>query len=186
MLKIWSFLAQFWQETKTVGSFIPSTPILARRILSHVDFEKAKIIVEVGPGTGVFTRRILKRLGPTTKFYIFELNKSFCINLQKEINDNRCVIINDSAEHIQKYIEKDGYTSVDYIISSLPLSNFSPKLIVGLLQKFRSCIGERGKLIQFQYSFNQKNLIHKMFNKVEMDFTQFNIPPGFIYICSNK
>ena len=176
---------QFFKEAQTVGSFFPSTPILAAKIVKHIDFSSAKLIVEVGPGTGVFTKNILKKLSDDAVFIAFELNEKFYLKLKNEINDPRFVLINGSAEDLQVYLNQNNYTRIDYIISSIPLSNFKGKKIVTLLHSFRDLIGEKGTFIQFQYSFNQKRLFHKMFSNVLMDFTQFNIPPAFIYVCKN-
>lgn len=185
MKTILSFMYQFFKGAQTVGSFFPSTPILASKIVKHIDFSSVKLIVEVGPGTGVFTRKILKKLSENAVFIAFELNEKFYNKLKIDIIDPRFVLINGSAEDLQTYLVQNGYLEVDYLISSIPLSNFKGKKIVTLLHSFRDLIGEKGTFIQFQYSFNQKRLFHKMFSKVLMDFTQFNIPPAFIYVCKN-
>lgn len=176
---------QFFKGAQTVGSFFPSSPILASKIVKHIEFKKSKLIVEVGPGTGVFTKKILKKLNKDAVFIAFELNEKFYQKLKNEINDPRFVLINGSAEDLESYLFKYGHSEVDYLISSIPLSNFKGKKIVALLHSFRNLIGKKGTFIQFQYSFNQKRLFHKMFSNVIMDFTQFNIPPAFIYVCKN-
>jgi len=176
---------QFFKGAQTVGSFFPSTPILASKIVKHIDFSSAKLIVEVGPGTGVFTRKILKKLSDDAIFIAFELNEKFYQKLKNEINDPRFVLINGSAEELKAYLIQNSCSKVDYLISSIPLSNFKGKKIVTLLHSFRDLIGENGTFIQFQYSFNQKRLFYKLFSNVVMDFTQFNIPPAFIYVCKN-
>jgi phosphatidylethanolamine/phosphatidyl-N-methylethanolamine N-methyltransferase len=178
-------MIQFFKGAQTVGSFFPSTPILASKIVKHIDFSKAKYIVEVGPGTGVFTKKILKKLNENALFIAFELNEKFFNKLKNEINDHRFILINGSAEELQSYLKENGITEIDYLISSIPLSNFKGKKIVTLLHSFRDIIGSTGTFIQFQYSFNQKRLFHNLFPNVKMDFTQFNIPPAFIYVCKN-
>ncbi len=176
---------QFFKGAQTVGSFFPSTPILASKIVKHIDFSSVKLIVEVGPGTGVFTRKILKKINKDAVFIAFELNQKFYLKLKKEINDPRFILINASAEDLQDYLIQNNFVNIDYLVSSIPLSNFKGKKIVSLLHSFRDLIGEKGTFIQFQYSFNQKRLFYKMFSNVLMDFTQFNIPPAFIYVCKN-
>lgn len=176
---------QFFKGAQTVGSFFPSTPILATKIVKHIDFTKTRLIVEVGPGTGVFTKKILKNLNKDAVFIAFELNEKFYQKLKEEIKDPRFFIVNGSAEDLQNYLNQHIDSEVDYLISSIPLSNFKGKKIVTLLHSFRDIIGKNGTFIQFQYSFNQKRLFHKLFQNVIMDFTQFNIPPAFIYVCKN-
>jgi Phospholipid N-methyltransferase len=63
-----------------------------------IDFSKVKCIVEFGPGTGVFTREILKRLNDDAQIIIFETNPSFYQKLKSEIKDERALILNESAE----------------------------------------------------------------------------------------
>jgi len=109
---------QFFKGAQTVGSFFPSTPILAAKIVKHIDFSSAKLIVEVGPGTGVFTKKILKKLSDDAVFIAFELNEKFYLKLKNEINDPRFVLINGSAEDLQVYLNQNNYTRIDYIISS--------------------------------------------------------------------
>ena len=56
-----SFITQFLKESKMVGSVRPSSRFLMEKMLQNIDFENSKIIVELGPGTGVFTYEILKK-----------------------------------------------------------------------------------------------------------------------------
>ena len=53
-----SFLKSFWAEKKMVGSMTPSSRFLMDKMLKNIDFKKSKLIVELGPGTGVFTEKI--------------------------------------------------------------------------------------------------------------------------------
>jgi phospholipid N-methyltransferase len=185
MKTIISFMYQFFKGAQTVGSFFPSTPILANKIVKHIDFSNVKVIVEVGPGTGAFTKKIIKKLPKDALFIAFELNDKFYQKLKNEIQDSRFILLNESAEKLEEVLKLKGFKTVDYLISSIPLSNFKGKKIVTLLYGFKRVIGENGTFIQFQYSFNQKRLFYKLFPKVKIDFTQFNIPPAFIYVCKN-
>jgi phosphatidylethanolamine/phosphatidyl-N-methylethanolamine N-methyltransferase len=52
-----SFIKQFWAEKKMVGSMTPSSRFLTQKMLKNIDFKKVKLIVELGPGTGVFYQK---------------------------------------------------------------------------------------------------------------------------------
>ena len=54
-----SFIQQYWREKKMVGAISPSSPFLAEKMLEHIDFKNSTVLVEIGPGTGVFTKRII-------------------------------------------------------------------------------------------------------------------------------
>ena len=178
------FIQQFWREKKMVGSISPSSPFLTEKMLENVDFKNAKVIIEIGPGTGVFTRKILKKLAPDARLLVFELNQDFYNTLKVEIVDDRCIFINDSAEFIQKYLQINNLNQVNYIISSLPLSNIPIRIVLKILHTSKNVLAHNGKFIQFQYSLNQKKALEHVFSEVSIDFTTWNIPPAFIYTCS--
>jgi len=69
------FLKNFIKSPGTIGAIWPSSPFLAKMITSDIGLEKAPVIVELGPGTGVFTSRILDMKKAKSKFFAVELNK---------------------------------------------------------------------------------------------------------------
>ncbi|GLU24666.1 hypothetical protein SLE2022_405740 [Rubroshorea leprosula] len=58
------FFRGFLKHPVMVGSIIPSSPQLIRRMLAPVDWNRTRVFVEYGPGVGTFTRPILDRLAP--------------------------------------------------------------------------------------------------------------------------
>lgn len=69
-----------------------------------IDFNKAKCIVELGPGTGVFTKEIMKRKKQETIFLLIEINEVFCKELKRKFKDEQNVIVvHGSAENIKVY-----------------------------------------------------------------------------------
>jgi phosphatidylethanolamine/phosphatidyl-N-methylethanolamine N-methyltransferase len=178
-----SFLKQFWKEKKMVGSMTPSSKYLTEKMLKNVDFKKIKLIVELGPGTGVFTKKILEKLPDDAKLMVFELNDNFYFQLKKEITDERLIIIHDSAEKIAEYIHKEGFLCADYVISSLPLANFPKKLTETILKESYNTLKNQGKYIQFQYSLLSKRTLESHFQTVHISFTPINFPPAFVYTC---
>src|SRR3989344_793476 len=107
-----SFIKQSLLHPRRTGAIAPSSRHLAQAMLEPVDFVHAKHIVELGPGTGVFTRMILKRMRKDAKLTVVELNPDFCNNLTK-INDQRLRIINADARDLS------SVKHADYVISSL-------------------------------------------------------------------
>ena len=58
-----------------VGSVVPSSKFLSKKMLDHLNFKKAKLVVELGPGTGVFTQRIIEKLDRESTLLVIELLK---------------------------------------------------------------------------------------------------------------
>lgn len=184
MLPSASFFQRFWKEKKMVGAISPSSPFLTNKMLENIDFEKAKVFVEIGPGTGVFTKKVISRIKSDCIFLVFELNPEFYHELQSTIKDSRVVFIHASAEKLEDYLKQYNLSKVDVIISSLPLSNFYTRFTLKLLRTFHACLSDTGKFIQFQYSLKQKKELMHVFSKVKVSFTLLNIPPAFVYTCS--
>ena len=180
-----SFIRQFWKEKKMVGAMAPSSRFLAAKMVKVIDFNTADVIIELGPGTGVFTKELLKNMRPETKLLAFELNDTFYEVLKKDITDDRLVLIHDSAEKMQEYLNKHGVDNADIVVSALPLSVFSDSLRDAVLDASKASLKENGQYVQFQYSLYSKKHIKKRFNKMSIDFTALNLPPAFIYSCKN-
>lgn len=178
-----AFLKEFIRENKTVGSLTPSSRYLASKMLDSIDYSKTKVIVELGPGTGVFTRRIAKKLPANVFLLVFELNEEFYLQLKNEFNQPNIIIIHDSADQILKHLKNNNFERADVVVSSLPLANFDEDLRSSILSKVYETLQEKGKFLQFQYSLQAKKELKNLFKEVNIGFTALNIPPAFIYTC---
>lgn len=181
-----SFIKQFLKDRKMVGSVRPSSRFLAEKMLQNIDFNLSKIIVELGPGTGVFTHKILQKMAPDAQLLVFELNKNFIRILKRNIKDKRVILIYDSAEKIEEYLHKNGHDKADVIVSSLPLYNFPQVLRETIINNSYKSLKNSGKYIQFQYSTQAKKILENTFDNVSVSFTALNFPPAFIYTCEKK
>jgi phospholipid N-methyltransferase len=181
-----SFLREFFKANRMVGSVLPSSRFLSGKMLAPIDFSKSKVVVELGPGTGVFTKALLKAMPQDSQLLVIELNEAFFKNLEKQIQAPQLKLIHGSATEIKDYLNALGIDKADYIVSSLPLSNFPKELRDQILTSCISSLQSDGKFIQFQYSRGLKKLYGKYFSKVSIDYTVLNFPPAFIYTCSNS
>jgi len=181
-----NFRKQFWKDKKMVGAMAPSSKYLTLKMLENVDFSAVNIIVELGPGTGVFTDEIIARMSKDANLLVFELNDMFFESLSKRITDPRVHIIHDSAEHIEKYLELYHFAKADVVISSLPLAAFSGDLRKAVLDASHHSLKPYGRYIQFQYSLQAKKLLKSLYKRVSIQFTPLNFPPAFVYTCDKE
>lgn len=168
-----------------VGSMTPSSRFLAAKMLNHIPINDAKVIVELGPGTGVFTEKILEMLGEQTQLIVIELNDDFFNSLKEKLSHPNLHLKHDSADQIAHYLKELGFEKADLIISSLPLANFPAELRNRLLLTAKNCLAKDGKFVQFQYSLQSFKTLKRVFQSVKVDFTAFNFPPAFVYTCAN-
>lgn len=185
MRKKLKFFKEFWKERRVVGAISPSSIFLAKKMISSIDFNSSRILVEFGPGTGIFTKEILKKMHPDAILLVFETQKSFCEQIEAEIRDSRMILINDSAEKIGEYLQKNSFEAADHIISSLPFTVIPSQIKNSILTQSVKYLSKTGTFLQFQYSLNAHKLLKSRFKIVKLDFTPMNIPPAFIYRCTN-
>lgn len=185
MAKQTKFIKEFFREKKQVGAIAPSSKFLMRKMLKPIDFTAAKCIVELGPGNGVFTKGLLNKMSADCQLFSFELNETFYNHMNADINDHRLTLLNESAEKIGEVLKENGIEKADYIVSSLPLAVIPTPIKNAILDSAKSYLAENGKYIQFQYTLNAKKLLEERFSEVKIDFTPVNIPPAFVYRCSN-
>jgi phospholipid N-methyltransferase len=168
---------------KTLGTVTPSSRFLSKRMLREIDFSKADIIVELGPGNGAITKYILEKLAPSSKLICFEINDNFYGQL-KDQNHPQLIVLNISAEKIADELKRLKINKVNYIISSLPLTIIPDDISDEILDKSFNVLEDNGTFIQYQYSLSYFKKLKSVFTEsISLEFEPFNIPPAFIYRC---
>jgi phosphatidylethanolamine/phosphatidyl-N-methylethanolamine N-methyltransferase len=180
-----SFIKQFFKEKNMVGAMAPSSRFLAAKMLNHLPIKESKIIIELGPGTGVFTEKIIEKMGPDTQLIVVELNDTFFEALHKKIDHKNVHLKHGSATEISNYLKELGLEKADLIISSLPLAVIPTEIRQLILSEVKTHLNNQGQFVQFQYSLQSRRALKKIFSSVKLNYTPFNFPPAFVYTCSN-
>ena len=115
-----NFISEFVKSENQIGAIAPSSKYLAKKMLAKIDFSTDLNIVELGPGTGVFTSKLLKRMSLILNCYLLNLIPILPSKIRKSVRDSRFLIRCDSAENINTVLKQTQFPEVDYIISSLP------------------------------------------------------------------
>ncbi|MDI6821127.1 MAG: rRNA adenine N-6-methyltransferase family protein [Patescibacteria group bacterium] len=179
------FLKEYIRKPKTLGAVTPSSPQLVKKMIKALDFEKIGDIIEFGPGTGNTTKSLLSKMCHNQKLIVFEIHPAFAKNLEK-IKDKRLVVIQDSAENFEHYIKKHKPNKPLCIFSSLPLGYWKKPTLNKFFTAISEEISKDGIYIQFAYSLNRHVELMPFFKNIEVKFVLMNMPPAFIYVCSNK
>ena len=178
------FLKEYITKPRTVGAVLPSSKYLADKMVANIDFDRARCIVEYGPGTGVFTDKILKLRRADTVLILIENNAEFYGQLKNKYRaEANLSIINDSAEHVCKYLPE--YGAADYIVSGLPFASLPPEVSSNILQETQKCLKHGGKFITFQYTLLKRDFIGGYFRDIEIKRELRNVPPAYVLSCSN-
>ena len=146
-----------------------------------IDFDTAEIIVEYGPGNGVFTKKLLKKAKPNTKLFVFELNEHFYNILKAKFNDPRMILLNQGAETLPEVLKEHNIEKVDAILSSLPLAMIPKEIKNIILDNSHEYLRKDGIFLQYQYSLNAKNDVKERYGKLKVNLIPINVPPAFVY-----
>ncbi|MGV3588625.1 MAG: class I SAM-dependent methyltransferase [Adhaeribacter sp.] len=170
---------------KQVASFTPTSIFGIKKVCDKIDFRKKNVIIEYGPGTGVFTRYLLNHLTPDSRLILIERNLDFVNILQSSFRDPRLVIYHESAENVVELLARSGTKNADYIISGIPFSFLPHPLRNNIVQKSAECLRPGGKFLAYQTFFQLdkflKDYLELHFKKVKTEFCIRNAPPIRIF-----
>ncbi len=184
------FFSAFVRRPFDTGAITPSSAHLAEAMVEGMGLPLADTVVELGPGTGVFTRVIEKQLRPEARFLSFEINPDLAAELKHRFP--RVQIVNDSVENIRHHLEAAGRHDVDSAISGLPWAAFSPDRQEKLLDATIHALKPGGRFATFAYSHAAwlppgrrfRELLDSRFKRVETSKVVWrNTPPAFVYRC---
>nr|WP_297459379.1 rRNA adenine N-6-methyltransferase family protein [uncultured Halomonas sp.] len=177
------FARNFFKHPKMLGSIIPSSPFLVKRMLGQVDWERARVLVEYGPGIGTFTQEILRRMHPEAVLIVLETNEDFVSYLNRTYPDPRLQIIHGSAEDIQTTLAEREIDKADYVIAGIPFSTIPDTIKENILRATQRVIAPQGAFLLYQFSPNILPHLHKTFSNVKRTFEPLNFLPAHFYIC---
>lgn len=190
-----AFVAEAIADFGTVGAIAPSSRYLTQAMLRPLQLENARVVVELGPGTGVMTRAMLEVLPADAKLLTFEINPRFARHLRSTIDDSRLVVIHARAEALLEELSRRGYRHVDAMLSSLAMGLMSDRERHALLSEISVSLRKRGTFTQYQYlhglqlrdrqlsKFDMSGLLGRYFRSVQRKITWRNLPPAFVFTC---
>jgi phosphatidylethanolamine/phosphatidyl-N-methylethanolamine N-methyltransferase len=143
------FLRRFLRNPRQVGALAPSSQVLAREMVRDIPRHAGVRIVELGPGTGVFTRAVIERLPEGAKFLAVDIDPTFCAELRSRWPSLDCEC--GSASNLKAMLAARGETAVDYIISGLPFASLPTALSASVLSAIEHTLAPGGSFTTFQY-----------------------------------
>jgi phospholipid N-methyltransferase len=178
------FARNFFKYPAMLGSIIPSSPFLVNDVLSQIDWQNAKVVVEYGPGVGTITREILKQLRSDGVLVAIELNPQFVNFLQEKIHDRRLHVVHASAADALNVLANLKLERANYIISGIPYSMIPDPNRREILQQARQMLTPDGTLLVYQFTDAVLPSLQSSFSSVREDFQPLNILPARIFRCT--
>ncbi len=174
------FLGKFLQAPMKIGSVTPSSPWLVEAMLAPIPWGSTHAIVELGAGTGIITREILRQLPQGGKAFLFEQDADLRATLLRAHPE---VTVAAYAEQLHPVITDAGIEYVDCVVSGLPFTTLPEQTRKAILAGVLQALKPGGLFIAFQYSLHMRERFRTQFEEVKLKYVPLNIPPAFVYAC---
>jgi phospholipid N-methyltransferase len=176
------FFKRFLQRPFQIASIVPSSKALVERVASKIDFSRPRVIAEYGPGEGVHSREIARRMSRDSHLLLFELDRAFSRDLERQFaGDRRVHVIHGDAARLPQELERRRMANCDYILSGIPFSILKIDKKRALLQKTYDALAPGGSFIIYQVT-NELKQHATLFEYAESEYFLQNIPPMFITV----
>lgn len=174
----WIFLREFLLHPRQLGSAVPSSGFLRRRILRAAQIDDAQLVVELGPGSGGTTRAILQALPPQARLLSIELNEGL-FQLTSQIEDARYVSHCGNALDLQEILDTHQLGRPDAVISGIPFSCMDSADGAQLIERIHQLLVPGGRFVAYQVSarVDQLNTCFDAPGNRSVSWELFCIPP---------
>jgi phospholipid N-methyltransferase len=177
------FARSFVRQPRMLGSVVPSSRYVVGRLLDEVAFDRARVIVEYGPGVGPITTALLERMRPDARLVAFETNPELAAFLRAATPDPRLQVVEASAEHATAVLARLGLRRADYVISGIPFSTMPAPVRRRVVQATRSVLHPAGTFLVYQVSRAVLPDLRATFGEVRRAFEPRNLPPIRLFYC---
>jgi phospholipid N-methyltransferase len=147
MIDAFPFFCALLADPRRVGAVVPSGAALARAITREISPNSAPV-VELGPGTGAFTERLLERGVPEDRLALVEYGPDFARLLQARYPHAQ--VLQMDATRL-RHVDLFNHEKAGAVVSGLPLLSLSPREVIGILRGAFHHLRADGAFYQFTY-----------------------------------
>ncbi|MGW4483015.1 class I SAM-dependent methyltransferase [Amycolatopsis sp. NPDC004368] len=175
-----SITTEFFRHPMLTGAIAASSGSLATAVTRDLGLESAASVVELGPGTGVFTAAILAVLPPSAAFVAVEINPRLVASLRHAFPS--VSVVEGSAETLTE--------PCDVVISGLPWTAMPASRQTRVLDSVCTALTSHGRFTTFAYAHTAwtpsarrfARLLRSRFSVVERTRVVWrNLPPAYVY-----
>jgi phosphatidylethanolamine/phosphatidyl-N-methylethanolamine N-methyltransferase len=179
------FLGKFLKQGTAIASLAPSSPWLSRTTVRNIDWNRARVIVELGAGTGPITRVLADKAAPGCQVVVLERDPDFCRLLRERFRGRSDFeIVEGDVRDLATILADRGIGQADYIVSGLPVPSFPRDLQDVLFRVVRQVLKADGTYNQItELPWVYWRLYRKYFEDLRFVFEPRNLPPAGAYFC---
>jgi phospholipid N-methyltransferase len=177
------FARNFFRHPRMLGSIVPSSRFLIKQLLEPINWGRARVIVEYGPGVGGITAELLRHMRGDATLIAIEMNPDFVRYLRDSFSDQRLQVVAGSAEAVDEILRRFGHPRANYIISGIPFSTIPAAVRERILRKTRDVLEPGGAFLVYQFSTRVLQDLKRIFGYVGRKFEPLNVLPAHLFIC---
>jgi phospholipid N-methyltransferase len=182
------YLSNLLQD-RYVASVMPTSRLAVEKICSRIYLESVRVVIEYGPGTGVFTRALLRRMRPEARLVAIERNEALSNLLRRNCRDTRLQVYTDCAGKILDIARRSGAGQADCVLSGIPFSFLPPATRAELLRNTYRILRKGGKFLAYQTFYQPPGHlrvpVRELFPSVRIGFAVLSVPP-LLFIEATK
>jgi phosphatidylethanolamine/phosphatidyl-N-methylethanolamine N-methyltransferase len=151
-----TFGTELLNNPRPMGSAVPSSRFLARRVAGFLPRSPRGYVVELGAGTGAITAALLGRGIPPERIIPVERSEAM-VKLLKRRFPFLKIALGDAAELrflLRSFLGKENI-EVNYVVSSLPLRSLPPEVVTNIMREVQLVLHKDGKLLQYTYDLRK-------------------------------
>jgi phospholipid N-methyltransferase len=186
MAELLLFVSNFLRHPYMLGSIIPSSRFLVNQVLEPIDWRRARVIVEYGPGVGTMTSEILRRMRHDAHLVAIETNLDFVRYLRSALPDPRLHIAHGSAADVQCVLNQLGFSRASYVVSGIPLGSMPETVRADIVAKTRAALEPGGAFHVYQFTSRVLPVLRRTFRYVSRSFEGRNLPPAQVFVCASE
>lgn len=175
-----TFFQGFLKRPRQVGSIIPSSRFLERRVTRTANLANASLVVELGPGTGGTTRSFLRSMKPDAKLLAIEINPHFVRVLSRH-PDPRLYVHEGSATDLRAILDEHELPAPDAILSGIPFSTMTRPIGREILRAVHDVLEPGGCFVAYQVRDRVETLGREVFGHPSIQTELLNVPPMRVY-----
>jgi phosphatidylethanolamine/phosphatidyl-N-methylethanolamine N-methyltransferase len=180
------FIRSWASDPLRVAAIAPSSHRLARLITKEIDAGHAPIL-ELGPGTGVFTGALLECGVAEKDLTLVEFGPEFAELLQRRFPSARVLQL-DAARLPASDLFPDAKAGA--VVSGLGFPSMRPRAVVAILKNAFSCLRADGCFYQFTYGPTcpiPRAILERLGLRAKrIGGTLYNLPPAAVYRISRR
>lgn len=176
------FAKEILQNPRAIGAACPSSPQLAKVVAKFVPLTAGPgLVVELGAGTGVITKALLKRGIAPERIIAVELSPHLASYLRQHLPQIR--VIEGDATRLCDLLGEDG-SKVSTLICGLPFRSLPPRVIHGAVTEIEKVLPKNGLYMQYTYDLmtGRDPYLPHHFKRISSKLVWGNIPPARVNV----